>query len=91
MVADDHSVCRRGLYHLLRELDDQVEVLEANRFDEAERIAADLPAKVAAVPMEGAHLTVTVGAHTMCPSAEGSLFELVDGASSAINASRGRA
>ncbi len=39
LVADDHSVCRRGLDHLLRELDDDVEVLEANRFDEAERIA----------------------------------------------------
>ncbi len=39
LVADDHSVCRRGLHHLLAELDENIIVLEANRFEEAERIA----------------------------------------------------
>lgn len=39
LVVDDHSVFRAGLMQLLRALDDDVEILEANRFEEAEEIA----------------------------------------------------
>ena len=38
LVVDDHSVFRTGLMQLLKTLDDEVEILEANRFDEAEKV-----------------------------------------------------
>ena len=40
LVVDDHSVFRTGLVQLLKTLDDDVDVLEANRFDEAERLVS---------------------------------------------------
>ena len=39
LVVDDHSVFRAGLIQLLSALDSETEILEANRFDEAEEIA----------------------------------------------------
>ena len=41
LVVDDHSVFRTGLIQLLRTLGEDVEIVEANRFDEAERIATE--------------------------------------------------
>ena len=43
LVVDDHSVFRTGLMQLLKTLDDEVEILEANRFDEAERMVKANP------------------------------------------------
>lgn len=43
LVVDDHSVFRTGLVQLLKSLDDEIEILEANRFDEAEKtVSANL-------------------------------------------------
>ena len=39
LVVDDHSVFRAGLIQLLKSLDDEIEIFEANRFSEAEAFA----------------------------------------------------
>lgn len=43
LLADDHALFREGMHHVLRQLDDQVDVLDASNFSESLSMAENNP------------------------------------------------
>ena len=43
LIVDDHALFREGLCHILVELEESVEILEAHEFDSANKIVAENP------------------------------------------------